>query len=141
MKTYYAFTFLLLVCGTLAEGYKPLNVDTTSKSQNQLIQDLKQLGAQYTLEKGIFQNTPSDTGTLLKQKALKSELLMASLITSLLFRPDVKVSPISSERGMLFPLDLLMETPLFNLTATKFLTQILKVLSLLMLPILLTWDC
>ena len=59
MKTYFALTFLLLVCGAFAANYAPVNVEATSKAQSQLIQDLRQLGAQYTLEKAIFVKTPS----------------------------------------------------------------------------------
>ncbi len=54
MKTSFIFALVLLVCGTFAANsdYVKLSSDTISKSQ--LIKDLRQLGAEYTLEKGIF---------------------------------------------------------------------------------------
>jgi len=52
------FALVLLACGTMAQnsGYVKLSTSTINKSQ--LIQDLRQLGAEYTLEKGIFQQKP-----------------------------------------------------------------------------------
>jgi len=54
MKTSFILALVLLVCGTLAANtdYVKLSSDTINKSQ--LIKDLRQLGAEYTLEKGIF---------------------------------------------------------------------------------------
>ncbi len=54
MKTAFIFALVLLVCGTFAASsdYVKLSSDAISKSQ--LIKDLRQLGAEYTLEKGIF---------------------------------------------------------------------------------------
>ena len=57
MKTYHALTFILLVCGALAANYTPISSETINNSQ--LIQDLRQLGAQYTLEKAIYVKSPS----------------------------------------------------------------------------------
>ena len=55
MKTLFIFALVLLICRSMAAntGYVKLSSNTINKSQ--LIQDLRQLGAQYTLEKGIFQ--------------------------------------------------------------------------------------
>ncbi len=54
MKTSFILALVLLVCGTFAANsdYVKLSSDAISKSQ--LIKDLRQLGAEYTLEKGIF---------------------------------------------------------------------------------------
>ncbi len=59
MKTLFIFAFALIVCSTLATctGYIKLRTSTIEKSQ--LIQDLLELGADYTLEKGIFQQKPT----------------------------------------------------------------------------------
>ena len=47
----------LLAIGSMAQSnYVKLSTSTINKSQ--LIQDLRQLGAEYTLEKGIFQQKP-----------------------------------------------------------------------------------
>jgi len=55
MKTI-VLAFLLLACTAMAADYVKLSTNTINKSQ--VIQDLRELGAKYTLEKGIFQQTP-----------------------------------------------------------------------------------
>lgn len=57
MKTHHALTFTLFLYGALAASYIPISSETINNSQ--LIQDLRQLGAQYTLEKAIYVKTPS----------------------------------------------------------------------------------
>ena len=60
MKTPLIFiTFALIVCSTLAAKTSYVKLSTSTINKSTLIQDLRQLGAEYTLEKGIFQQKPT----------------------------------------------------------------------------------
>jgi len=54
MKTSFILALVLLVCETLAANTDYVKLDANTISKSQLIKDLRQLGAEYALEKGIF---------------------------------------------------------------------------------------
>ncbi len=59
MKTSFILAiFALILCSTLAANTNYVKLSANNIKKSQLIQDLRQLGAEYTLEKGIFQQKP-----------------------------------------------------------------------------------